>query len=364
MKWNILVAMMVLGLGTQSFGFELMDRMLGEHGKGHPCQKAGVDPCAHRPLLGLLGGNPIQRHCDAKCGDVKGGDAKHPCAQRPGLGLLNGLHVQRHCDTKTGTKTGTKDAGTKHACPSRPGLGLLGGLHAQRHGATKNGKDGTKTDAKHACPSHGGLGLGLLGGRHVQRACDDKGTKTGTKTGTKHACPSHGGLGLGLLGGHHVQRACDDKGTKTGTKTDAKHACPSAGGLLGGQHVQRACDDKGTKGTKHPQRCGGLLGLGLLGQPCPTTAKTPGKTPDKTKADCAPRRGCGPTLLERIFACRPLCCHDGKGAGKTAKGGGTKAPKADVGANEVPMPPAPVVDPSAFRHTPRPIIHASTRVVN
>ena len=294
MKWNILVAMMVLGLGTQSFGFELMDRMLGEHGKGHPCQKAGVDPCAHRPLLGLLGGNPIQRHCDAKCGDVKGGDAKHPCAQRPGLGLLNGLHVQRHCDTKTGTKTGTKDAGTKHACPSRPGLGLLGGLHAQRHGATKNGKDGTKTDAKHACPSHGGLGLGLLDGRHVQRACDDK----------------------------------------------------------------------GTKGTKHPQRCGGLLGLGLLGQPCPTTAKTPGKTPDKTKADCAPRRGCGPTLLERIFACRPLCCHDGKGAGKTAKGGGTKAPKADVGANEVPMPPAPVVDPSAFRHTPRPIIHASTRVVN
>ena len=332
MKWNILVATMVLGLSTQSFGFELMDRMLKEDGKGHPCQKACVDPCAHRPLLGLLGGNHIQRHADAKCGDVK-----HPCAQRPGRGLLNGLHVQRHCDTKTGTKTGTKVEGAKHACPDRPGLGLglLGGAHVQRHCGTKNGtKTGTKADAKHACHSHAGLGLGLLGGAHVQRHCGTKdGTKTGTKADAKHACPPHAGLGLGLLGGRHVQRACDDKGTP----------------------------DKGTKGA-HAPRCG-LLGLGLLGQPCPPS-KTPGKTPGKTAVDCAPRRHCGPTLLERIFACRVPTCHDGKGTGKTGKTGGVKAPKVEADVNEVPMPPAPVVDPSAFHRNPRPIIHASTSLVN
>ena len=64
MKWNILVASMVLGLGlsNQSFG-DLLDRMLGSNGCG--CEQK--DGCAQ------------------KCGDPKC-DGKDGCAQKDGCG--------------------------------------------------------------------------------------------------------------------------------------------------------------------------------------------------------------------------------------------------------------------------------------
>jgi hypothetical protein len=249
MKWNILVASMVLGLSTQSFGFDLLDRMLGGYDKD-PCQKACDHPCAQRPGLGLLGGRHVQRHhCDGK-GDGKHPCAQHPCAQRSGLGLLGGHHVQRHCD-------GKGDGKHQHPCAQRPGLGLFGGHHVQRH------------DGK----------------------CDD---------GKGHPCAQR--PGLGLFGGHpcHTQ------------KGDVKHD---------------------GKGGHH----------------------------------CAPRRMCGPSLLERIFACRTHPCHDGKGKGGKCDGkdgGFPKTTTAEGYGDEVPMPPAPVVDPSAFRQSPRSVVQASTTLVN
>ena len=87
MKWNILVASMVLGLGlsTQSFG-DLLDRMLGSNGCG--CEQK--DGCAQ------------------KCGDPKC-DGKDGCAQKDGCGpkcgrrsLLGGCAQKDGCGAKDG----------------------------------------------------------------------------------------------------------------------------------------------------------------------------------------------------------------------------------------------------------------------
>ena len=109
MKWNVILGTLVLGFGlcTQSYGFELLDRMLGVGGCGcdNPCaQKNGCaqkdngcaqkdpgctqkgDPkgcaqkgCGIRPLFG-------RRCCDSK-GDPKGGCAqKGDCCQKGGCG--------------------------------------------------------------------------------------------------------------------------------------------------------------------------------------------------------------------------------------------------------------------------------------
>jgi len=75
---------------------------------------------------------------------------------------------------------------------------------------------------------------------------------------------------------------------------------------------------------------------------------------------------CGPSLLERIFACRRSCCDskcgkDGKGCDK----GDDKAPEAEKSpaTADAPVPPAPVVDPSAFLKSQRRVITASATLV-
>ncbi len=241
MKWNILVATMVLGLGlsTQSFGFDLLNRMLGSSGSEQKGSKAG---CCDAGAL--------QKACHDGCAQKNGTKNGHCHVQRPGLGLglLSGC-AQKCCDDpKGGTKNGTKN----------------GHCHVQR----------------------AGLGLGLLNGC-AQKGCDDGkgGTKNGTKNGGCHV--QRAGLGLGLLNGS----------------------------------AQKCCDDG--KGTK-----------------------------DSAQKGLVSRVHCGPSLLDRIFACRrPVCCDPKGGKGtKGTKGGwdGKDDMKiAPVPADEPPMPPAPVVDAEA-----------------
>jgi hypothetical protein len=76
MKWNIVIGSLVLGLGlsTQSFGFDLLDRMLGMDydgcGKGGACGK--VDPCCQKGDPGCLQkGDPCCQKGDPKCGGCK-----------------------------------------------------------------------------------------------------------------------------------------------------------------------------------------------------------------------------------------------------------------------------------------------------
>ena len=273
MKWNILVASMVLGLGlsTQSFG-DLLDRMLGSNGCG--CvQKDG---------------------CDQKCGDSKC-DGMDGCAQKDGCGLkacepkcgrrplLAGCG-QKCCDTKDGCKDPCGKDGAKDAC-QKSGCGLLGG--------------------------------GLLGG--CAQKCGD------AKGGCKDPCQKDG---------------CKDPCSKDG----GKDACQKSGcglfngGLLGG------C----------AQKCGDAKGG--CGDPC---SKDGCKDPCAGKGSAQKCRA--PSLFERIFARRHACC-DSKGKGGDSKGDKALEDKLEPSA-DAPVPPAPVVDPSAFLKSQRQIITASASLV-
>ncbi len=122
MKWNIFVGSLVLGLGlsTQSFGFDLLDRMLGAD-YGGCCEKAAccetscgceVDPgcgcddgCAtkgcgkakcRRPLLDLFKSHKCNSGCADKCCDVDPGCGCE--VVDPGCGCNDG------CDSKCGAK--------------------------------------------------------------------------------------------------------------------------------------------------------------------------------------------------------------------------------------------------------------------
>lgn len=84
---------------------------------------------------------------------------------------------------------------------------------------------------------------------------------------------------------------------------------------------------------------------------------------------CKPK--CCRSLLDRIFVCnkrccKKSCCDTGCGCAAAAPGcgceaGGHAAPAPALdGGDMPPMPPAPVVDPSAFVPSQRRVVHAST----
>jgi hypothetical protein len=87
-------------------------------------------------------------------------------------------------------------------------------------------------------------------------------------------------------------------------------------------------------------------------------------------------------LLDRLFACKSCGCGNGcgKGCGCAAAAPSCAAPSCAAAApacgcdaaakgahaghpDMVPMPPAPVVDPSAYIPTQRRVVHASTSLV-
>ena len=101
MKWNILVASMVLGLGlsTQGFGFDLLDRMLGANGCG----------------------------CEAKCG----AEQKDACQKKAGCGLFGRACCKKGCDDKGAEQT----CGAEHQDSSQKKKQQMGFM-AQTHSST------------------------------------------------------------------------------------------------------------------------------------------------------------------------------------------------------------------------------------
>ena len=132
MKWNILVGTLVLGLGlsTQSFGGDLLDRMLGNNYSGcsdkvsccdTPCADPGPScgcetgcdvqcvpckpKCRKTPLLDLLRGctkckkSACDGGCDATCADPGCADPACGCEQAadPGCGCEQGC--DKGCDS-------------------------------------------------------------------------------------------------------------------------------------------------------------------------------------------------------------------------------------------------------------------------
>lgn len=261
MKWNILVASMVLGLGlsTQSYG-DLLDRMLGSKGSG--CEEK--DGC-------------VQKCSDPKCGGCAQKGCHAACTPKCGrISLLAG------CAHKDPCQKGCKDPSQK-AC---------------KDPCQKACKDPCQEACKDPC----------------QKACKDPCQKGG-----KGDCALK--CGCGLLGG--------------GLFCRCNHGCDAKGGK---DPCQKACKDPCQKACKDP---------------CQKACKDP------CQKGCAVK-SCGSSLLERIFARRHACC-DSK-CGKDGKGGHKADDSIEPAADDA-VPPAPVVDPSAFLKSQRQVITASATLV-
>jgi hypothetical protein len=116
MKWNIFVGSLVLGLGlsTQSFGMDLLDRMLGTNYNGCSDKAASCDtPCADPgPSCG----------CDTGC-DVQSVPCKSKCRKTPLLDLLRGCKKCKKSSCDGGCDTGCADpgCGVEPACDPKCG---------------------------------------------------------------------------------------------------------------------------------------------------------------------------------------------------------------------------------------------------
>ncbi len=102
MKWNILVGSLVLGLGlsTQSFGADLLDRMLGMNYNGCSdnascCETTCCDPCE------------VSCGCEDPCA---GTCAPKKCRKTPLLDLLRGCRARRAAATPVAARIRAKSA--------------------------------------------------------------------------------------------------------------------------------------------------------------------------------------------------------------------------------------------------------------
>ncbi len=238
MKWNIIIGTLVLGFGmvSQSFGYDLLDRMLGSKGCG----------------------------CEAKtsCCDTKSG--KNGSCQKNGSkdGSKNGA-----CQKSRGGLFGSRcgcDKGGKGDCSSKNGA-------SQKNGS----KDGSKNGA--CQKSRGGLfgshGCGCDDGKGSKNGASQKnGSKDGSKNG---ACQKSRG---GLFGSHGC--GCDDgKGSKDGAcQKGGKSSC-DRGSLFDRIFAcNRCCDSKGGKGGKgddNGKSCGCDDGKGASQKAGPVSADPP-----------------------------------------------------------------------------------------
>ncbi len=167
---------------------------------------------------------------------------------------------------------------------------------------------------------------------------------------------------LGINGSGCASSCCDTKGcTDAGcaAKCGADTGCTAAAtcGCDNGCHKSRCrsrgrrCCHNGCTSNGCAAKCGADYG-------CAAAASC--GCDNGCKKSC--RRGC---LLDRIFVCRKSCCNSGCSSCEAKCGAevgcGCGAPAAAL-ESDGDMPPAPVVDPSAFLPSQRRVIHASTLV--
>ncbi len=142
MKWNILVGSLVLGFGlcTQSFGLDLLDRMLGTHYNGC-CDKV---TCCDKPCCVDPGPScGCDNGCDACCVACK-----PKCRRTPLLNLLRSCKCTKSCcDCCDEPVCGCEDPGCGceqptcgceatcccKKCRRTPLLNLFRKLHSKKH---------------------------------------------------------------------------------------------------------------------------------------------------------------------------------------------------------------------------------------
>lgn len=171
--------------------------------------------------------------------------------------------------------------------------------------------------------------------------------------------------------------SCCDKGPSccdAGPSCCQKKSCHRRGGLLGG------CRSKGC--CQKPSCCAPACEPSCCAPVCePSCCQKVVSCCDPCGDKCGCEPACKPSckrpcLLERIFSCnRKSCCKssccdsctsgcNGCSVGCTTMGGGKAAPAPAMEGDEMaPMPPAPVVDPSAYLPAKRRVVHASTTLV-
>lgn len=262
MKRTILVGVMVLGtsIGSQSFGFDLLDRMLGLKGSG--CDSTCCDT--------NIGGGCLEPACglEAPCGG---------CVAEPACGL----------EAPCGSYVAEPACGLEAPCGTcaEPACGCEAPV--------------VDCGCATAAPSCG-CETGLCGGGKRHRLLDK------------------------LFGGHGCNDGCD-----SGCEVAACGTCEPACGL----EVASDCGcDAGL--------CGGKGHGGLL-------KKLFGHL-HRNNSDCC-EIGCD-------VAAGCSSCVGGQTVAPTMAPAVNNAPAQEVS----PMPPAPVVDPSAYLHSKRRVIQAST----
>ncbi len=169
-------------------------------------------------------------------------------------------------------------------------------------------------------------------------------------------------LGIGGCG-------CETKCCETKAGCGVKASC-AVKPTCGCEAKPAGCAVKPTCGCDaKPAGCAVKPTCGCDAKPAGCAAKPSCGTDAGCDNGCRKARCCRPCLLERIFSCNR--CNKGcgdKGCGAKAGCGaeptcGCGAPAAAEGGEMAPMPPAPVVDPSAYVPAQRRVVHASTTLV-
>jgi hypothetical protein len=205
---------------TQSFGFDLLDRMMGSRGNG--CDVA----CCETPSYAGPACGCEAPACDSGCGPARGGLLGHLrgngghggcCAAEPACGC------EPACGIAAAPACGCEVAG----CDSGCGSAKRGGLLSRLFGHGNRGCDAACCEApcaaacaEPACGCEPACGIAAAPACGCEVASCDSGCGHGRR----------GGLLSRLFSGHRSSKGCDqgcDSGCGCGTPTTVPYSSPS-----------------------------------------------------------------------------------------------------------------------------------------
>ncbi len=311
MKWNLFLGALVVSVGLcgQSFGFELLDRMMGLNGygrngcceptcceKGPSCCEAAAPSCCDK---GCDPGCGAAAACDTGCGCEPSCGCDSGCGNDCGCG--HGHH-RRHC-CKGDVKCGCPHWGVRTCHSHDLFCGVRGLFHHHNHGC---------------CDS--GCGNGCC-----EQSCD----------GASHGCCDQGhGNGCCNNGNGCCEQTCA-AGAACDPGCGAAAACEPSCGCDNGHH---GCGN----GCGCKKRCHRGCLLDIFGHK---------RCCKKSCGNGCGHHGNGCCEQTCAAACEPSCgCAPGNGS----------VPAPAVGApTDAPMPPAPMADPQASTRSHRRVVQAS-----
>ncbi len=183
MKWNIIIGSLVLGLcvSSQSYGFELLDRMLGLKGCGceaKSCETKADAKCGAAKEKAKCGAEKEKAKCGAAKEKAKcGADKKAGCDAKKEAGKPNtsknqaqakGKPVRVEKSNKCGSEKAKCQSKKKNDCSAKKEScrgSLLDHLLSLGHGCDDKACDGKKDDAKCGAERKKRCGCDAAGGK-------------------------------------------------------------------------------------------------------------------------------------------------------------------------------------------------------